>query len=62
MSYWPETGAGRAVGWWDDPALEANILDGLRALSLEDRIVMSQAGSRLVDGQGIRRLLAQVAV
>lgn len=62
MTYWPETGAGRGVGWWDDPALEANILDGLRTLSLEDRIAMSQAGPRLVDGQGIRRLLTEVAM
>lgn len=60
MAYWSETGAGRVVGWWDDPALETNILDGLHALSLEDRIAMSQAGPRLVDGQGIRRLVAEV--
>lgn len=62
MTYWPETGAGRVVGWWDDPALEANIVNGLRVLSLEDRIAMSQAGPRLVDGQGIRRLVAEVTM
>lgn len=62
MTYWPETGAGRAVGWWDDPALEANILDGLHALSLRDRMVMSQTASQLVDGQGIRRLVAEVTI
>jgi len=62
VTYWPETGAGRVVGWWDDPALEPNILNSLRALSLKDRIVMSEAGARLVDGQGIRRLVAEVRI
>lgn len=62
MAHWPQTGAGRAVGWWNDPSLEANIIKALSTLSQTDRLTMSQIGPRLVDGQGIRRLMAEALV
>lgn len=60
MRHWPETGAGLGVGWWNDGDLDALLVAALTALTPERRATMTTAGQALVDGQGCRRLVAEL--
>lgn len=60
MTHWPETGAGLAAGWSDDPVLEGRLVEALASLTAGRRDLMSRAGRALIDGQGCRRLVAEL--
>lgn len=59
---WDRLGSAVAVGWHNDPNLEARLTDALLSLApAERRQDLSQAGQAAIDGCGTERLLSVLA-
>jgi len=58
---WKYTGFTEFVGWWDDKMLLNNMCDTIEKLKdRKKREEMSQAGKKMVDGKGTKRLVNEL--